>query len=174
LHVKRWVGGLVAASLVVAACTGGRTPSVSPTTPQPETVVTAGSVSSPYPVASLGCAAGRLNPVHALFEILGGASSATLWALAFNDYPFVAGQEVKIAWRMTGVGPLRLSATNLDTRQTVVPLRGAEPHTSSTWRRPGDEWGSVWVFPDRGCWRLTAARSIGSGSITVTVTQPPE
>jgi hypothetical protein len=112
--------------------------------------------------------------VHALFEIRGRASSATLWALVFNDYPFVAGQEVKIAWRMTGVGPLSLAATNLATRQKAVPLRGAEPHISSTWHRPGDEWGSVWVFPAQGCWRLTAVRSIGNGSITVTVTQPPQ
>jgi hypothetical protein len=124
----------------------------------------------------LGCSAGHLNPeiVHALFEIPGRASSATLWALAFNDHPFVAGQEVKIVWRMTGVGPLSLSGTNLDTGQKVGPLRGAEPHMSSTWRRPGDEWGSVWVFPTQGCWRLTATRSIGDGSITVTVSQPPE
>jgi hypothetical protein len=115
-----------------------------------------------------------LNPVHALFEIPGRASSATLWALSFNDYPFVVGREVKIAWRMTGVGPLSLSATSLDSHQTVAPLHGAEEHTSSSWHRPGDEWGSVWVFPTQGCWRLTAARSIGTGSITVMVTQPPE
>jgi hypothetical protein len=175
LDVNRWAVALVSV-IVVAGCTGGRTRSAAPTTAPQATVITAGSLPSPFPVAALGCSAGHLNPVivHALFEIPGRASSATLWALAFADHPFVAAREVKIAWRMTGVGPLHLSATNLDTRQTVAPLYGAEPHTSSSWHRPGDEWGSVWVFPAQGCWRITAARSIGTGSITVTVTQPPE
>jgi hypothetical protein len=117
------------------------------------------------------CSAGHPDEVvaHGLIEIQGDAGPASLWALVFHDHPFVVGEQVKIAWHMTGTGPLRLSASNLDTGKVVAPWNGPDAHSSSSWHRPGDEWGSVWVFPSAGCWRITAARSNVTGSLTVTV-----
>ena len=161
---------------LVAGCTGGHTRPPASTTASSATDVTAGPVPSPFHVAALSCTAGHANPVtvRALFEIEGRATVGSLWALVFADHPFVAAQQVKIAWHMTGTGSLRLSASNLDTGRVVAPWNGPEPHSSSSWHRPGDEWGTVWVFPSGGCWRITAARSNTSGSITVTVIGPPE
>jgi len=168
--------GALAVLALVAGCNRGHTRPPTSTIASTATVVTAGPVPSPFQVASLSCTAGHANPVtvRALFEVEGRATVGSLWALVFADHPFAAVHQVKIAWHMTGTGPLHLSASNLDTGQVVAPWNGPEPHSSSSWHRPGDEWGTVWVFPAAGCWRITAARSNTSGSITMTVIGPPE
>jgi hypothetical protein len=164
------------AALVAAACSGDRTRPTTSTTEAAATVITAGPVPSPFPVVSLACSAGHPDEVvaHGLIELKGDAGPASLWALVFHDHPFVVSEQVKIAWHMTGTGPLRLSASNLDTGKVVAPWNGPDAHSSSSWHRPGEEWGSVWVFPSAGCWRITAARSNVTGSLTVTVNGLPE
>lgn len=164
------------ASLLIAACTAqhasDRTP---PTTPRVVTVSPAEAVDL-YPTVSLSCAAGRPNVTRAqpIFEVAGQPAGAGLWALVFDPTPFYAGRQVKIAWHMTGTGPLSLSAMNLDTGQVVRPFNGPDVHSSSSWHRPGPEWGSTWVFPSQGCWRITATRSTATGSITASVSWLPE
>jgi hypothetical protein len=175
LHSVRPAILLVTTVVLVAGCAGGHEHAGRPapsTVPVPvPTVITVGAIPSPFPVVSLACAAGDPNPVaaHALFEIEGHAVGGTLWALVFDDHPFTVAHQVKIAWRMSGSGPLRLSATNLDTHQTVPAWTGPDPHSSSSWHRPGDEWGSSWVFPTAGCWQITASRTTVTGAVTVTV-----
>jgi hypothetical protein len=175
---RRLVAVSAATVTLLAACTRTHAaPQRSASAAAPSiTAITAGPVPSPFPVASIGCSAGHPNPVivHGLFEVKGAATGATLWALVFADHPFVAARQVKIAWHMTGDGPPQMSATNLDTGQRVAPASGPGEHTSSSWHRPGGEWGSTWLFPSPGCWRITMATSTGTGSITVTVTQPPK
>jgi hypothetical protein len=76
-------------------------------------------------------------------------------------FPVSAGRRsVKIVWRMTGSGPLKLAAYDVHGRK--VPLAWIEPHGGSNYRRPGDEWGSGYRFPHPGCYRLTARRTVGS------------
>jgi hypothetical protein len=85
-------------------------------------------------------------------------------ALPFAPVPLPVGKEVKIVWRMTGSGPLRITATRSDgmsARRTFGP----EEHTGSNWNRPGDEWGTGFVFPEAGCWDLHLARTLGSGDV---------
>jgi hypothetical protein len=75
---------------------------------------------------------------------------------------------VKVAWRMSGSGPLAMAATGPGGR-TVRPAWGPEPHSSSNWTRPGDEWGTGWVFPVPGCWTITLTRTQGRGHLSVPV-----
>lgn len=101
-----------------------------------------------------------------LVESRGSGDGVELWALVFDGawadartavVAGAVGRQIKIAWRMTGGGPLSLVATRGDGR-TVVPIQEPTPHGGSSWDRPGDEWGSTFVFPEPGCWRIEASR----------------
>jgi hypothetical protein len=85
-----------------------------------------------------------------------GQGGVSLWALFFADLK--RGQEIKIVWRMTGAGDLSMRATGPGGAMTT-PVWGPESHGGSTWRKPGDEWGTGWVFPAAGCWVVHATRS---------------
>lgn len=103
-------------------------------------------------------------------DIRGQATGATLWALPFEPLPFIAGHEVKIVWRMTGSGPPQFTVTGPSGEDESDVLRwGPEEHFGSSWRRPGDEWGTGFRFTDPGCWRITVRRSHGAGGIWVRV-----
>lgn len=80
-----------------------------------------------------------------------------LWALLFSSYPVPQRTEVKIVWRMTGQGDLTLEATGPD-GQHLAPKWGPEAHSSSTWNKPGSEWGTGFIFPTSGCWAISLQR----------------
>lgn len=91
-------------------------------------------------------------------EIKGEAPEGeSLYGLLFADYPVAKGRVTKIAWRMTGAGALILAAMG-PAGQRISPVSGPEVHTSSSWSRPGGEWGSGFVFDAPGCWTITATR----------------
>jgi hypothetical protein len=71
--------------------------------------------------------------------------------------PVPVGEDVKIVWRMTGTGPLRLALTGPDGAPRG-PAWGPEGHESSNYERPGEEWGSGFRFTEPGCWHLRASR----------------
>ena len=100
-------------------------------------------------------------------ERQGVGDGATLWALFFSD-AVIAGQEIKVVWRMTGRGGLSISATGPGGK-VVMPEWGPESHTGSSWNRPGDEWGTGWVFPVAGCWTINATRTTATGYLVVRV-----
>lgn len=102
-------------------------------------------------------------------ELEGTSASARLYGLVFGEYPLKAGHEIKIAWRMTGNGPLRLRAIGPQ-NQRISPQWGPEPHGSSNWSRPGDEWGSGFRFTRKGCWAVEATRGQATETVTVLVT----
>ncbi|WP_193205901.1 hypothetical protein [Microbispora sitophila] len=93
---------------------------------------------------------------------------AEVWGLMFAPLPFAAGREVKIVWRMTGEGPLRVTAA-LPDGTAARPTWGPEAHGGSTWHRPGQEWGTGFVFPKPGCWEITLTRDRGSGTVWLPV-----
>lgn len=105
-------------------------------------------------------------------DIRGRATGATLWALPFKPLPLIAGQEVKIAWRMTGSGPPQFTVTSPSGEDADVLQWGPEAHSDSTWNRPGDEWGTGFHFTHAGCWRITVRRDNATGSISVKVVDP--
>jgi hypothetical protein len=90
-------------------------------------------------------------------ESFTSAHSAVLKGLVATRNP------VKIVWRMTGSGPLRLVAHG----PGAIVRRPAwqERHSGSTWNRPGAEWGAGIVFPKQGCWRIHASRGSNSGDV---------
>jgi hypothetical protein len=108
-----------------------------------------------------------------LIEVHGDAGGAQLWALVFPVFPEPDGTVMKIVWRMTGSGPLRLAAEHPDGLR-LHPTSGPSKHTGSTWDRPGEEWGSVWTFPKGGCWRITARRGSASGNVWIAVPEDRE
>lgn len=104
--------------------------------------------------------------VHGPMEVRGTASGVELWALILGSFPVGAQQNVKIVWRMTGSGSFQLFARHIDGTRLESPL---QPHTGSTWNRPGDEWGSAFNFPKPGCWQLHASRGTASGDVWLMV-----
>ncbi len=89
-------------------------------------------------------------------EVRGSGHGATLYGLIMaGNFPLRTGEPVKVVWRMTGSGPLRLNVAN--PHDTAVPLRwGPDPHGGSSYGRPGEEWGAGYLFTTAGCWHLQA------------------
>jgi len=88
-----------------------------------------------------------------------------LWALVFGPLPIRANAETKIVWRMSGRGAFNIAAktTNGTTAQLTF---GPEPHVTSSWYIPNtDEWGTGFIFPTAGCWRVHAWRDDSSGDV---------
>lgn len=103
------------------------------------------------------------------FTELQGSGSESLFGLVFAPYPLRGTDAtVKIVWRMTGTGPLSLVAIGPDGRR-VPPEWGPEGHPSSSWNRPGDEWGSGFRFTTPGCWNVVATRGARTARTAVTV-----
>jgi hypothetical protein len=98
------------------------------------------------------------------------SSTAQLWGLALGpgEVPPRAGDELKIVWRMTGSGPLRIVFTAPDGRQRPLVF-GPEAHSASSYHRPGDEWGTGFRFATHGCWHIHLARDDTSGDVWLNV-----
>ena len=92
--------------------------------------------------------------------------NAEVWALFFN--PLTAGRRVKIVWRMTGSGQFTVAAYNPKGTR-IEPEERPVFHPSSNWQRSGEEWGTWFIFPERGCWDLHASRDGSSGDLWVEV-----
>jgi hypothetical protein len=175
----RGAGSLLAAGLLVAmtaACTPDATEGATSTAPRATSVTTAPTTRSQVSSRSRRFSAARCRPPSpakpwhpagggtGLIEVHGTARVAELWGLVFAPVPVPVGQEVKIVWRMTGDGPLQVSVTHSD----GTPARrtfGPEEHGGSTWDRPGQEWGTGFVFLKAGCWNLHLARTSGMGDV---------
>lgn len=93
------------------------------------------------------------------------ADGFEVWALLFATYHMTIGEpvsipqgeEFKIVWRATGEGDVSMQALGPD-GSIVPPIWGPEGHIGSNWDRPGDEWGTGWVFPEPGCWSIEVRR----------------
>ena len=99
-----------------------------------------------------------------------------VWALIFNTWnlPYgdplkiPANQEVKIVWRITGDGEVSFEAVGPD-GISITPDWGPDRHLGSNWKRPGDEWGTGWTFPEAGCWTLLVERGNDLATISADV-----
>jgi hypothetical protein len=117
------------------------------------------------------CAApSRFGDGGASKEIRGTSRDASLWGLALGPghVPPRPGDELKIVWRMTGTGPLRVDLEAPD--GTTQPLVfGPEPHYASSYNRPGNEWGTRFRFVRAGCWHIHFTRNDTSGDVWLQV-----
>ncbi len=157
----------VGVALLIAACTSGTGPNpaqrgtaaTSPAAATPPASAQAAATSSVGTLGAPGCRPpspiGDLGGFHQ--EVRGTTIKGELWGLLFEEAPYRVGDEVKIAWRMTGNGDIRLSTTAPDGTR-APPAWGPEAHTGSNYDRPGDEWGAGYRFTQAGCWTLHAAR----------------
>jgi hypothetical protein len=123
----------------------------------------------PTPPASSDCPASAEFPAYQnnLPEMQGVGHDATLFGLFFSPRA-VAGQPIKVVWRMTGDGDLAMRATGPGGRK-LRPAWGSEAHSASSYHRPGDEWGTGWTFPSAGCWTIEATRRTGTATIAIRV-----
>jgi hypothetical protein len=100
-------------------------------------------------------------------EVRGIAKHGNLWAFLFYDPPAIAGTDLKIVLRMTGIGSLRVRA--LGPAGEILRPQWIEPHLGSSWNRPGKEWGTGWNLPTAGCWHLHATRKGVTGNVWLEV-----
>jgi hypothetical protein len=167
----RWEVVLLVAVLgTVVACTGDGHPADAgqraSVTPLPGHRVANGEPGAP------GCH--PASPVSRFGSFLpqaeGTGRGVTLWGLLMFPHPLPArvGDQEKIVWRMTGVGLLTLTAIGPN-GAVHRPAWGPAPHTSSTWHKPGAEWGAGYVFTAPGCWDLRAVRGQATADVWIRV-----
>jgi hypothetical protein len=155
--------------VLLGACTSpGRARLPIGTTPVSGTVAAPTTTITAMPMAWQGCRPSSPAAPWAkgtgLIEVHGSATpGVSLWALVFARVPVPVGQQVKIVWRMTGAGAFTVAGR--DARGPARLPDGPGQHGSSTWDRPGQEWGTVWVFPRSGCWHLRAIHGTASGDV---------
>ncbi|HEY6071794.1 MAG TPA: hypothetical protein VIV15_00005 [Anaerolineales bacterium] len=103
-------------------------------------------------------------------EIEFPASEGTLWALLqAPGGEFHAGAPARILWKMTnGRGDIRLTAIHESGARTGAIYGPISREYRSQWRHEGQEWGSAFIFPLPGCWRLLASRWLIKSDIPVT------
>ncbi|MCK2221823.1 hypothetical protein MF672_049660 [Actinomadura sp. ATCC 31491] len=114
-------------------------------------------------VAGAGCEGSPVLQGEGFPEVKGVGEGVELWGLLFAETPLRHGAEIKIVWRMTGDGPLREVRATLPDGTRAKLAWGPEEHGGSSWHRPGQEWGTGFVFPRRGCWKVELTRDRGRG-----------
>jgi hypothetical protein len=126
------------------------------------------------PPGGTGCA--PPSPANALSrEARGTSATVELWALiqegTFADQQAAVlsnatGRNIKIVWRMTGSGDPTFTLIGQDGSRSDVAHSGLH---GSNWSRPGDEWGSIFVFPQPGCWRIHVERGEASADLWISL-----
>jgi hypothetical protein len=151
----------LAVALLTVAC-AQKSPSGSPT-PTPSGPSTDVGFSAPLASA---CAA--LPAQTPLAEVKG----SRLWALVFAPLPIKARTDTKIVWRMGGHGAFHIEAKTTDGTGAQLTF-GPEAHGGSTWYVPNtDEWGTGFIFPSAGCWRVHAWRDGSTGDVFFNIVEP--
>ncbi len=108
-------------------------------------------------------------------------SGHEVWALFFNTWPLEPGEpvripvdeEVKIVWRSTGEGSFIIEADGPG-GESIDPTWGPDPHGGSNWDRPGEEWGTGWMFPSTGCWTFDVSHGSQAAQLVAEVFTPTE
>jgi hypothetical protein len=94
----------------------------------------------------------------------------TFWALAQGQVPPEVGESLKVVWRVTGTGPLRVTFTSPSGKPKTLDF-GPERHLASTFRHPGKEWGTGFGFDTPGCWKIRVAREGAQATVRLTATR---
>lgn len=103
-------------------------------------------------------------------EIEFPASEGTLWALLqAPGGEFHVGVPAHILWKMTdGRGDIRLTAIHESGAHTGPTYGPISREYRSQWQHEGQEWGSGFVFPLPGCWRIVVSRWLIPADVPVT------
>jgi len=152
----------IASLVLLAACTSAtETPTAAPTT--------ATSTSVPATEMPVSCQPSEiLESANSFPEIQGEMlSGGELWALLFFQRAHV-NEEAKIVWRITGEGGVFEAQAQSEAGTILQPI-WKQYHESSTWERPGLEWGTGFNFPEPGCWTITITYGETTGTISLDV-----
>jgi hypothetical protein len=98
------------------------------------------------------------------------ADGGSVAALVFGTLPPDVGSQLKIVWRVTGTGPLDVVATRPDGSSSALTF-GPEEHGGSTFHRPGDEWGTGFLFDTAGCWLIHVRRGDVTARVPIEVVE---
>jgi len=148
--------------VLLVACTSAT--EVSTAAPATETPTSVPPTSTP-----VSCQPSEILESQVAFgEIQGDMQSdGELWALLFFKAAW-AKTEQKIVWRITGEGG-EFEAQAQSEDGTIIQPVWKQYHESSTWERPGQEWGTGFNFPASGCWRITITYGETTGTISLDV-----
>ncbi len=94
------------------------------------------------------------------------------WALLWELPPWPVNKDVKVVWRVGGSGDFDAVAISPGGRE-VEPSFGPQHHVASSWKRPGEEWGTGFILDDPGCWELRVSRDEGTASLWLEVAARP-
>jgi hypothetical protein len=163
--------------LMLAACTSehpSSIPALRTATPSTMPVTRSTVTASPSPtvLGQPGCRPPSPITRGAGFpEVEGSSNDVRLWGLIMADgpdNPLRVNEQVKIVWRITGAGELRLTSIAPD--RGTHPLQwGPDAHLSSTYQRPGEEWGAGYLFTQPSCWQLHAVRGDATADVWLNI-----
>ena len=97
------------------------------------------------------------------------ARSGRVWALAFGALPASADQDLKVVWRVTGKGPLKVAFRDPSGERHPLDW-GPDEHSGSSFVHPGREWGTGFTFDAPGCWTVQVARTGTVATVGIQVT----
>jgi hypothetical protein len=118
---------------------------------------------------SVACAATtNVGTLRALQGVHVPSAHGSVWALVQGQVPAKVGHSLKVVWRVTGSGPLHVTFTSPSGRPKTLDF-GPDPHGASTFRHPGDEWGTGFGFDAPGCWKIRVARAGARATVGITV-----
>lgn len=120
--------------------------------------------------ARRGWAPLALDAATDFVEVQGTAPAGnTLYGLVMAQAPLAVRESTaKFVWRMTGSGDLIVAVTRPDGSVGALAW-GPEPHSGSSYHRPGDEWGTGVDFDAAGCWELAFTRGPVAASVYLDV-----
>jgi hypothetical protein len=167
-RARAWIV-VVSAVIALAGCTDSER-SVHPTTTTTTTTSPSPSPSILGPLGKPGCK--PASPFSSM-ELQGtpGEPGTSLYGLAFLQAgeSFAVGVEVKVVWRMTGKGDLKVRLIDPAGRPKALAW-GPEVHSGSTYHRPGDEWGTGFTLDQPGCWEIRFSRDTSHASVWIDAT----
>jgi hypothetical protein len=111
----------------------------------------------------------NLGPPNAMQGAQIPTRRGSIWSLAFGPVPPKVGDQLKVVWRVTGSGPLKIHFTNPAGKRKRLEA-GPTIHVSSNFNHPGDEYGTVFGFDEPGCWTIKLSRSNVKATVRVTAT----
>ena len=157
---------LIGILVLLAACV--------PATDVPTTVpATATPTSVPPTSTPVSCQPSKVLDNGVAFGEIEGEmqSEGELWALLFFKTAR-AKEDQKIVWRVTGEGAVFNAQAQSEDGTIIQPI-WKQYHESSTWERPGEEWGTGFNFPTSGCWTITVTYGKTIGTISLHVAGSP-
>ena len=154
----------IGVTVVITSCSGSEV-----TPPTDQLVPTTAAVGAPdcVPPTPHVDWVGSDGEKTSLVEVQARSADLEVWGLLWQMPPLEVGVEVKMVWRVTGSGEFTIRAMSRGAEADLT--WGPNFHAESNFDRPGDEWGTAFVFPEPGCWEIQITRGTGRGYVWVQV-----